>query len=41
MSHRSYEVVNAGNGISAQGIGAVVVALKDSHCIEVLDVTGV
>ena len=40
MSHRSNEVVIAGNGITAQGIVAVVVALKNSHCIEVLNVEG-
>ena len=39
MSHRSNEVVIAGNGIEAQGMGAVVAALKKSHCIEVLDVS--
>ena len=38
MSHRSNVVVIAGNGIEAQGMGAVVAALKKSHCIEVLDV---
>ena len=40
MSHRSNVVVIAGNGITAQGMGAVVAALKKSHCIEVLDVRG-
>ena len=38
MSHRSNVVVIAGNGITAQGMGAVVAALKTNHCIEVLDV---
>ena len=37
MSHRSNEVLIAGNRITAQGIDAVVAALKSSHCIEVLD----
>ena len=40
MSHRSNVVVIAGNGITAQGMDAVVAALKKSHCIEVLDVSG-
>ena len=39
MSHRSNVVVIAGTGIRAQGMGAVVAALKKSHCIEVLDVS--
>jgi hypothetical protein len=39
MSHRSNVVVIAGTGIRAQGMGAVVIALKKSHCIEVLDVS--
>ena len=39
MSHRSNVVVIADNGITAQGMGAVVAALKKSHCIEVLDVS--
>ena len=38
MSHRSNVVVIAGNDITAQGMDAVVAALKKSHCIEVLDV---
>ena len=37
MSHRSNVVVIAGNGITPQGMGAVVDALKKSHCIEVLN----
>ena len=40
MSHRSKVVVIAGTGVTAQGMGAVVAALKKSHCIEVLDVGG-
>ena len=40
MSHRCHVVVIAGNRITAQGMGAVVAALKKSHCIEVLDVSG-
>ena len=40
MSHRSDVVVIADTGITAQGMGAVVAALKKSHCIEVLDVKG-
>ena len=39
MSHRSNVVVIADTGITAQGMGAVVAALKKSHCIEVLDVS--
>ena len=40
MSHRSNVVLIAETGITAQGMGAVVAALKKSHCIEVLDVSG-
>ena len=40
MSHRSNVVVIAGNRITAQGMDAVVDALKSSHCIAVLDVGG-
>ena len=39
MSHRRNVVVIADNGITAQGMDAVVAALKKSHCIEVLDVS--
>ena len=39
MSHRSNAVVIADNDITAQGMSAVVAALKKSHCIEVLDVS--
>ena len=40
MSHCSNVVVIAGNRITAQGIDAVVAALKMNHCIEVLGVRG-
>ena len=40
MRHRSNEVVIAGTNITAQGIVAVVVALKNNHCIEELNVAG-
>ena len=40
MSHRSNVVVIAVTDITAQGMCAVVAALKMNHCIEVLDVGG-
>ena len=40
MVHRSNLVEIAGTRITAQEMGAVVAALKKSHCIEVLDVGG-
>ena len=40
MSHRSNVVLITDNRITAQGMGAVVAALKKSHCIEGLDVRG-
>ena len=38
--YRSNVVVIAGTDITAQGMDAVVAALKNSHCIEELDVRG-
>ena len=40
MSHRRNVVLIADTGITAQGMDAVVAALKKSHCIEVLNVGG-